>query len=173
MQNDERAGLLDVIRLMYDYHTWANERIMAKVAELTPEQYVAPGSASFSSVRDTLVHTFWAQALWLSRWQGGPNFPWYDPNDYPDLATLRAAWGRTDAETHAFVAALDEAALNTVIHYRNSREEPMAYPLWQIMLHQVNHGTQHRSEVAVLLTEYGHSPGWMDLNIYLDARKGH
>ena len=78
---ENNAGLTDVIRLMYAYNTWANERIMTQVAELTPEQYVAPGSASFSSVRDTLVHTLWAQALWLSRWQGGPNFPWYDPNE--------------------------------------------------------------------------------------------
>jgi uncharacterized damage-inducible protein DinB len=168
---ENNAGLVDAIRLMYDYNTWANERIMARVSELTPEQYVAPGSASFSSVRDTLVHTLWAQALWLSRWQGGPNFPWYDPNEYHDLATLRTRWRELDAKTHAFVAGLDDAALNETIHYRNSKGEPMSYPLWQIMLHQVNHGTQHRSEVAVLLTEYGHSPGWMDLPIYLDSLK--
>jgi uncharacterized damage-inducible protein DinB len=165
------AALIDVIRLMYGYNTWANARIMARVAELTPEQYVAPGSASFSSVRDTLVHTLWAQALWLSRWQGGPNFPWYDPSEYPDLPTLQTRWGAVDERTHAFIAGLDAAFLNRIIHYRNSRDQPMAYPLWQIMLHQVNHGTQHRSEVAVLLTEYGHSPGWMDLNIFLDSRK--
>ena len=49
--------------------------------------------------------------------------------------------------------------------------EEMAYLLWQQMLHQVNHGTQHRSEVAVILTEYGHSPGWMDFIVYLDSFK--
>jgi uncharacterized damage-inducible protein DinB len=168
---ETRAGLLDVLHLMYEYNTWANERIMAKAAELTPEQYVAPGSASFSSIRDTLVHTLWAQALWLSRWQGGPNFPWYDPADYPDLETLRTRWRACDRETHAFLDRLDEAAVNRVVEYRNSRDEPMAYPLWQIMLHQVNHSTQHRSEVAVLLTEYGHSPGWMDMSLYLDPDK--
>jgi uncharacterized damage-inducible protein DinB len=165
--------ITDAIRLMYDYNTWANERIMAQVAELTPEQYVAPGSASFSSVRDTLVHTLWAQALWLSRWQGGPNFPWYDPDEYPDLAALRTRWRELDAKTRAFVAGLDDATLNQTIRYRNSKGKAMAYPLWQIMLHQVNHGTQHRSEVAVLLTEYGHSPGWMDLTVYLDEAAVH
>src|SRR5690348_9230780 len=72
-QTNENASLIDVIRLMYGYNTWANERIMAQVAELTPEQYVASGNASFSSVRDTLVHTMSAQAIWLSRWQGRGN----------------------------------------------------------------------------------------------------
>lgn len=171
MDRNENAGLVDVIRLMYAYNTWANERIMAPVAALTTEEYIAPGNASFSSVRDTLVHILWGQACWLSRWQGGPNFPWYDPHAYPDLETLRARWRECDRETHAFVAGLDDAALNRTLHYRNSCDEPMAYPLWQVMLHQVNHGTQHRSEVAALLTEYGHSPGEMDLPIYLGSRK--
>jgi len=39
-------------------------------------------------------------------------------------------------------------------------------PMWQLLAHVVNHGTQHRSEVARYLTECGHSPGDLDL---LDA----
>ncbi|MDQ4045015.1 MAG: DinB family protein [Chloroflexota bacterium] len=156
----------DVIKLMYGYNTWANERVLARVAELTPEQYTASGSASYSSVRDTLVHTMWGQAHWLSRWQGQGDAPDYDPNDYTDLNSLRTRWREIDDETHAFIARLDDATLNHLVHYR-IRGEAYAYPLWQLMLHQVNHATQHRSEVAVILTGYGHSPGSMDMVVYL------
>ncbi len=45
--------------------------------------------------------------------------------------------------------------------------ESRAYPLWQLMLQQVNHATQHRSEAAVMLTQFGHSPGDLDFIIYL------
>jgi uncharacterized damage-inducible protein DinB len=58
------------------------------------------------------------------------------------------------------------------VEYSNPAGERWAYPLWQQMVHQVNHGTQHRSEAAVMLTQFGHSPGWLDFLYFIDLQGG-
>ena len=42
--------------------------------------------------------------------------------------------------------------------------------LWQVIVHVVHHGMQHRSEAALLLTHFGHSPGDIDMVFWLDDR---
>ncbi len=161
----------EYIRTLYAYNTWANRRILDTAAQLTPEQFVASVGASFPSVRDTLVHTLSAQWIWLSRWKGTSPRAGLSPNEFPDLAAIHARWEAVDRDLHAFIGALDEDGLARVIQYTSTKGQPWAYPLWQLLLHQVNHATQHRSEVAVMLTQAGHSPGEIDLIRYLDAVK--
>jgi uncharacterized damage-inducible protein DinB len=163
--------ILDVIRTMYRYNAWANARILDAAARATPAQLIAPGGASFDSARDTLVHTMNAQWLYLERWQGRSPRAWPAVAASPDLAAIRARWDVIERGTQTFVAALTEARAAEVVEYTNMEGERWAYPLWQQMLHQVNHATQHRSEAAMVLTTLGHSPGWLDLLYFIDLEQ--
>ena len=77
--------------------------------------------------------------------------------------------GSDRGHTAQFIAALPSARLSDVIEYVNTRGEAWSYPLWQQWVHQVNHATQHRIEVAVMLTEFGVSPGDLDFLVYQDT----
>jgi uncharacterized damage-inducible protein DinB len=160
--------LTDVITTLYRYNAWANAQILETAARVTPAQFVAGGGASYDSIRDTLVHTLAAQWLYLERWQGRSPRAMPTPAQFPDVAAVGARWAEIEQATTTFVADLTDARLATVVAYENFQGERWAYPLWQQMMHQVNHATQHRSEAAVMLTHAGHSPGWLDFLYWID-----
>ena len=161
----------EMIRTMYRYSAWANARVLEAAAGVTPAQFVAGGGASFDSLRDTLVHTMAAQWLYLERWQGRSPTSMPSGAEFADPAAVRTRWDEIERATQSFVAGVTDARLGETVAYLNFKGERWAYPLWQQMVHQVNHATQHRSEAAVMLTHFGHSPGLLDLLYFIDVEK--
>lgn len=160
--------LLDVIRSLYQYNLWANQRILETTSHLTSEQFLAPAGASYPSIRDTLVHTMSAEWIWLSRWKGISPRAMFEADYFPDLLSIRIRWEAIEKEMEQFIDQLNPQILSENIAYVNLRGVRWVYPLWQQMLHQVNHATQHRSEVAAILTHFGYSPGDLDYLVYQD-----
>ncbi len=163
---------LEYLRLLYGYNAWANTRILDAAAPLTAAQLGEPGIASFGSIHATLAHTMSAQWNWLERWRGHEARFLAAAADYPDFVAIRTRFATIEAETQAFVASLDDDAPARVVTWTNSRGKTSSRPLWQLMLHVVNHGTQHRSEIAAMLTQFGHSPGDLDFTVFLNSAQG-
>lgn len=156
------------MKTLYAYIHWANERILSTAVRLSADQFTAQVGASFPSVRDTLVHTLSSQNVWLHRFQKQPAPDRLEPADFADVTAVHARWQEVEARTQTFVAGLSEDALGEVIHMTDRSGRVWSYTLWQMMAHQANHAMQHRSEVAVMLTQFGHSPGDLDFLDYID-----
>ena len=164
--------MLELLRTLYDYNSWATERILLAADKVSDAQFLAPAHFSWGGLRGTLVHTMSAEWTWRSRWQGvSPTAP-LRVEDYPTVAALRARWREEETAIRAFVAKLSEPDLARTINYTQMRGGVSAEPLWQLMVHVVNHGTQHRAEAAALVTEYGHSPGDLDFIVFVRERQG-
>lgn len=158
------------IQLLYKYNNWANTRILDAAENLTGEQFLAPASYPHGGLRGTLTHILFAEWIWRLRWQGESPTVRMKPEDFATFKSLRVRWAQEEKLLMAFVDGLKDEKLDNTFNYKTTEGEPLQRILWQAMAHVVNHGTQHRSEAAAMLTELGYSPGDIDLMLFL--RKG-
>jgi uncharacterized damage-inducible protein DinB len=86
--------------------------------------------------------------------------------DFPTLEPIRRRWEAENSAWRAYLDSLKPEDLQHSVQYHRTDGQPQENVCWQILLHLVNHGTQHRSEAAALLTQYGHSPGDLDMIRY-------
>jgi uncharacterized damage-inducible protein DinB len=162
----------DALRQLYAYNGWATERVLDAAANLTSEQLHAPGQAGHGSVRDTLLHLLDTHRGWLSWWDGSLSAEESyslraDPSDFPDVPALRRWLAEIEQQTQVFVSKLDGDDPGRIYGSELPDGRRWEMSLWGMMLHVVNHGTQHRAESAAMLTAFGHSPGELDLVFYL------
>ena len=154
------------ILLLYRYNQWANARIWSAAANVTQEQFVAPASFPHGGLRGTLVHALFAEWIWRKRWEGNSPTRRFEPQDFPTVESLRSRWQEEDKQLMDFVNELSDERLKGTFSYTNTSGQPFTRVLWQAMAHVVNHGTQHRSEAAAILTDLGHSPGDLDMILF-------
>jgi uncharacterized damage-inducible protein DinB len=156
------------IHMLYEYNRWANERILGAAVKITEAQFLAPAAFPHGGLRGTLVHTLFAEWIWRLRWQGSPSNFRFKPDDFPTFASLKTRWLEEESRLMEFVAGLTEKQLKVEFDYISTEGNPHRRVLWEAMVHLVNHGTQHRTEAAAMLTAMGQSPGDIDLIVFLN-----
>ncbi len=151
------------IQQLFLYNQWANRAILSAAQKIDPLLFTAACACSFGSLRGTLVDIYGAELVWRMRCDLGVS-PSALPSekDFADLASLQSAWEREMEAMLAYVNRL-EREIPASIRYTNTRGVSFETPLWQILLHLVNHGTQFRSEAGIWLSAWGSSPGDVDM----------
>lgn len=137
-------------RSMISYNRWANERILHAARNLSPEQ--------FGSIADTLAHLLGTQLWWHSNWTGAP---WEEPAQRA-YAELKAEFEASHAQLHAFGERLDEAEWERQSAWWKQWGYDEMASVGATLFQVIYHGIQHRSEVAMRLTELDASPGDLD-----------
>lgn len=158
------------IHLIYDYNYWARDRILAAAAQVTSEQYAASAPLPYGSLRGTMLHILDAEKSWRHQLEYGYWTPDLLEADYLTLAALQEAWQPEEQAMRAFLAGLSDADLDRTVSYPVDEGVTRVRVLWHCLVHIANHGTQHRAEAAALLTGYGHSPGDLDMTLFLNER---
>lgn len=158
------------MQLLYDYNYWANELILSKAAELSAEQLTQATGFSWGDIRGTLIHTLDSEYGWRIICQHGQITPDLTET-FPTLDSIVAYWKQEEKEMRTYLNSLKDSDMENIVRYEIP-EGVRERVLWHCLVHVVNHGTQHRSECAAMLTNFGHSPGEIDMTRFLNIRAG-
>jgi uncharacterized damage-inducible protein DinB len=104
------------------------------------------------------VHLYSAEWAWYRRWTGTSPARMLDPNEFPDLPSLRADWLTQEERMRALLASLDEAGGDRQIVYTSFDGRSHSSAFLEMLQHVVNHGTYHRGQITTLLRQVSASP---------------
>lgn len=167
----------DIVSIL-DYNSWANQRILTAASKIGPEQFVASAAFPHGSLRGTLVHIIDAEHGWRTQLEHSHQTErWVaqelSQNDFPTLESVQRRARGEETALRTFLARLNDDSMTEVVYYMTDEGNKRERLLWHCLYHVVNHGAQHRSEAAVMLTDYGQSPGELDFTIFLNETARH
>src|SRR5205823_8884252 len=109
-------------------------------------------------LRDTGMHSYAAEWAWYMRWQGQSPTALLPRDQFPDVASVRAAWSAHETNMRGYVDALGDD-VGRVIDYTLLTGSAGSTPLWQMLQHLVNHASYHRGQITTMLRQIGARPG--------------
>ncbi|HEX2696995.1 MAG TPA: DinB family protein [Anaerolineales bacterium] len=142
---------VNAFRHFYNYHIAENHNLWELVMQLSKEQFTEPMEYSRGSVRDQVLHLISCDDSWFSGLRGVPIPEDLKSADYPERSGIRAHWDNVEKSMRDYLTNLTDAMLS---------EKPLGGEdkdliTWQVLLHVVNHGTDHRAQLLRVLNDMG------------------
>jgi uncharacterized damage-inducible protein DinB len=137
---------------LFRYNRWANLRLIDACCELTDAQLDARAAGTSGSVRELLMHVVGGQQTSILRTKG---------RQHEGELARRSAWPGFDALRSVAVSTSDELiaiaeTMDTDAEVRLPwRGRVYRYPMSFFLVHALEHGVEHRTEIKVTMAELG------------------
>jgi uncharacterized damage-inducible protein DinB len=143
----------NAFRHFYGYHFTENRKIWdTYVTSLSHEQFTQEVDYSHGSVRDQIVHLMSVDDTWFSGLRGVEIPAPLEPAHFEDRQIVRAHWDNVERQMRDYLAELRDDRLFER-PFEDGEDKDLI--LWQVLLHVVNHGTDHRAQLLRLINDLG------------------
>ncbi|HEY3063218.1 MAG TPA: DinB family protein [Chloroflexota bacterium] len=151
---------VDVLVELFRHNSMMNRRLLDACRPLTVEQLAATATGTYGSIGATLVHIANAQLGYAARLLDVDRPERLAEDPFPGFEVLveRLAVGDAQLEKAAAQAATDRQVQVT----GDDPPGTWSMPVSLFLLQAINHGTEHRSQVATILSQLGVEPPEMD-----------
>ena len=151
-------------RHFYDYHFAENRNIWdTYITVLSPEQFTQEVKYAHGSVRNQIVHLMSVDEAWFGGLRGVEIPESFEPANVDDRKLIRAHWDSVEQNMRDYLAILQDDML---FEKPFAEGEDKDLILWQVLVHVVNHGTDHRAQLLRLLNDLGVKTGPQDYVFY-------
>jgi uncharacterized damage-inducible protein DinB len=136
---------------------------MEACRNLTDDQLRVSVLGTYGELGATLAHLAAGEAGYVWRFDQDPDrFEWDDNDPVPPVATLASVLEKTGERFVELAATTpDDLVVSYVIE-----GEGRSWPAWVILGQVIDHGREHRSHAATVLTQLGFEPPDIDMWSY-------
>lgn len=154
----------EMIKTLIDYHVDMSHRIWDSIEQITEEQFLMDDEYSRGSIRNLIVHLASTDRRWLAGLKNLPDAGHLTFDDYKTKEATVEIFADSVKDLSKYVNSVSAEELN-----QNAIDIPN--PRWAILLHLINHGTDHRATVLQRLHEFGAPTFDQDFILWLWSRK--
>jgi uncharacterized damage-inducible protein DinB len=161
MMSENGSGDASVLTKLFQHNLWANLKLLDFCNRLSDEQLDAMAVGCFGSIRATLVHIADAEVDYVHMATGKPSIVPLPIEQFPGFSVLKdcARWAG-----EGLLALAKEARVGTTVHVEYPQEPVYEFPLDSFIVQIINHSTEHRAQIATIITQLGIEPpamsGW-------------
>jgi len=151
----------------FQYNLWANLRLLDTCTYLSDAQLDATMKGTFGSVRETLMHMLASEEGYARALTGKiPTPPLGELPHFPGFDELRRRAKGSGEALIAFVEQAEQEKLSQILHLDGGTYDA---PVIVVVIQAINHGIDHRSQIATLLSQQDIQPPDLDSWAYNDA----
>jgi uncharacterized damage-inducible protein DinB len=153
--NPKYFSMLKATLLRYTgYNLWANELLLSlienKISNVKLDKEII---SSFPSLRKTVYHLWDAEFIWIKRLKGESLNDWPSKSFNETFSEAKEKILARDKEFIHFIENSDDALLSMPFTYHNIEGKAFTNPVWESVLHCMNHSTYHRGQIVTMLRQ--------------------
>ena len=158
--------MTDTLTNIFRHNLWANLRLFKVCETLNNEQLDTSLPGTYGSIRDTLEHILRAERSYLSRISTGELYP--HPKDAPPMTIPEMTEAIQETSEGLLEWAGKVGAIDTVrLEWEGT---PRDVPKTTILTQVINHATEHRAQIMVIMTQLGVEPPDVSSWMYFDKQ---
>jgi uncharacterized damage-inducible protein DinB len=158
------VGLVGHVVAMAQNNAWANHRLLLACEALTPEEFAAPRTSFFPSLRLTFNHILDVDLYYIAALEGGDATGRLEApdSDYADARSIRLVQATSDKRLIAFCERQTDESLARDWHLPRLNRKPPPSKVVNILEHLFQHSIHHRGQAHAMLAGTRVKPPQLD-----------